>query len=265
MKILAVEDEVILLKHLTGRLHEALPEAEILAFDNADDVLAVLPETKADIAFLDIAIGDMNGVALAKQLKAENPRCDIVFCTGYSDYAISAFHLGASDYLMKPITADKIKHALSHLRHHHALDLMGEGVYIRCFGEFEVFDHGEPMMTLTKRAKELLAYLVDKAGAVCTSADINHHLFRNSSESYLRVVKKDLIKCLSDIGRDDILIQGWGKLGVNRDQVRCDYFDYLDGNPVAVNQFKGDYMRQYPWAAATLSRLMKGDGSHDEG
>ena len=44
MRILAVEDEIILLKQLSNRIREALPEAEILAFDNADDALAVLPE-----------------------------------------------------------------------------------------------------------------------------------------------------------------------------------------------------------------------------
>ena len=77
MKVLAVEDEIILLKHLTNRIHDALPEAEILAFDNTDDVLDILPETEADIAFLDIAIGEMNGVDLAKRIKTVHPCCDI--------------------------------------------------------------------------------------------------------------------------------------------------------------------------------------------
>lgn len=42
MKVLAVEDEVILLKQLTNRIREALPEAEILSFDNSDEALATL-------------------------------------------------------------------------------------------------------------------------------------------------------------------------------------------------------------------------------
>ncbi|MBP3872147.1 MAG: response regulator [Lachnospiraceae bacterium] len=252
MRILAVEDEVILLKHLTNRIHEALPEAEILAFDNTDDALSVLPGKEPDIAFLDIAIGDMNGVDLAKLIKAQHPCCDIVFCTGYSDYAAQAFDLGASDYLLKPITKEKIEHALSLLRQNNVRKLTEQGLYIRCFGEFEVFYHGEPVTSFTKRSKELLAYLVDKAGAVCTSADISNTIFRGSSDSYFRVVKKDLMKILSDIGQEDILINVWGKLGINREKVRCDYFDYLDGNPRAVNQYKGAYMLQYDWAQTTL-------------
>ncbi len=255
MRIIAVEDEVILLKHMTNRIHEAVPGAEILAFDNTDDALAVLPEKKPDIAFLDIEIGDMNGVDLAKHIKALYPACDIVFCTGYSDYAAQAFDLGASDYLMKPVTKEKIEHALSLLRHNAVRDDRTEKLYIRCFGEFEVFYHDEPVTTFTKRSKELLAYLVDKAGALCASSDIGKAIFHGSSDSYFRVVKKDLIKILSGIGQEDILIKGWGKLGINREKVRCDYFDYLDGDPEALNQYKGAYMLQYHWAQTTFSRL----------
>ena len=248
MRIIVVEDEVILLKHLTGLVREVLPEAEIMAFDNTDDVLAVLPEKGPDIAFLDIAIGDMNGVDLAKRIKEKYAGCDIVFCTGYSDYAAQAFELGASDYLLKPVTKEKVLHAISLLRHTSAHMVMEQGLYIRCVGEFEVFYDGKPVTSFTRRSKELLAYLVDKAGAVCASADISNAIFQGSSDSYLRVVKKDLIKILSGFGQEDILINGWGKLGINRDKVRCDYFDYLDGKPKAVNQYKGIYMQQYEWA-----------------
>ena len=255
MRILAVEDEAILLKHLANRIHEALPKAEVLAFDNSDDALAVLPEKKTDIAFLDIAIGVMNGVDLAKRIKAIYPACDIVFCTGYSDYATQAFDLGASDYLMKPITKEKIEHALSLLRQTNVNKDTDQRLYFRCFGEFEVFYHGEPITSFTKRSKELLAFLVDKAGAVCASSDISNAIFQGSADSYFRVVKKDLLRALSEIGQEDILLKAWGKLGIRREKVRCDYFDYLDGKPKALNQYKGDYMLQYAWAQATHLRL----------
>lgn len=184
MRVLAVEDEVTLLKHLTNRIREVLPEAEIIPFDNAGDTLSVLPQMQMDIAFLDIEIGNMNGVELAKRIKAEYPRCDIVFCTGYGDYAVQAFNLGASDYLMKPITKKKIEHALSLLRQNGIPGAAGHGMYIQCFGEFEVFFDGKPVTIFTKRAKELLAFLVDRAGAVCAPSEINKVILMDSSESY---------------------------------------------------------------------------------
>ena len=255
MRVITVEDEYTLLKHLTKRVQEALPGADVLAFDNPDDALASVRQEKTDIAFLDIEIGDMNGVELAKRIKTLHPECDIVFCTGYSSYATQAFDLGASDYLMKPITKEKIEHALSYLRHTIVHNIPNEKLYIRCFGEFEVFYDGEPVASFTKRAKELLAYLVDKAGAVCASSDIKSTVFYSNADSYLRVAKRDLEKTLAEIGESDILIKSWGRLGIKKEKIRCDYFDYLDEVPGAVNHYKGAYMLQYDWARPTLSRL----------
>lgn len=255
MRIITVEDEYTLLKHLTKRVQEALPEAEVLAFEDPCDALASVKEEAADIAFLDIELGEMNGIELAKKINEICPVCDIVFCTGYSNYATQAFDLGVSDYLMKPITKEKIEHALSFLRHNTIQRIADEKLYIRCFGEFEVFYDGEPVAAFTKRAKELLAYLVDKAGALCNSSDIKETVFYSNADSYLRVAKMDLERTLADIGADDILINSWGRLGIKKKNVRCDYFEYLDGNPGAMNLYKGAYMLQYDWAKPTLLRL----------
>ena len=256
MRVLAVDDEVILLGQLTNRIHEALPESEIDAFDNADDAIDALPKEAVDIAFLDIAIGYMTGVDLAKRIKDVYPKCDIVFCTGYSEYAPQAFELGASDYLMKPVTAEKIEHALLQLRHTTIHKTAKQGLYIQCFGDFEVFYDGEPMGSFTKRSKELLAYLVNKEGILCPSSEINNVIFRSSSDSYLRVAKRDLKRVLYEIGQDAVLVSGWGVLGIDRKKVRCDYFDYLDGKPGALNLYKGVYMSQYEWARGKSVKLI---------
>ena len=248
MRVLAVEDEVRLLRQLTNQIREALPESEIVAFENADDALDALRQETIDIAFLDIMIGNMTGVDLAKHIKAAYPHCDIVFCTGYSEYAPQAFELGASDYLMKPVTSEKIEHALLQLRHTSIRKGAKQGLYIQCFGEFEVFYDGEPVASFTKRSKELLAYLINKEGILCPTSEICNVIFRGNSDSYLRVAKKDLKAILRDIGKADVLVSGWGVMGINRKEVRCDYFDYLDGKPGALNLYKGVYMSQYEWA-----------------
>ena len=248
MRVLVVEDEIILLEQLTNRIRETLPDSEIVSVDNADDALAALHQEAIDIAFLDIMIGDMTGVDLAKRIKAVYPCCDIVFCTGYSDYAPQAFELGASDYLLKPVTAEKIEHAISQLRHTPIYMGAKQGLYIQCFGDFEVFYDGDPVASFTKRSKELLAYLVNKEGILCPTSEIDNVLFRGGSDSYLRVAKKDLKAILRDKGQESLLVSGWGVLGINRKEVRCDYYDYLDGKPGALNLYKGAYMSQYEWA-----------------
>lgn len=255
MRVFAVDDEQLLLGRLVKTIGKCMPDAEVCAFSTADEVLDALNGEAADIAFLDIELGNHNGVDLAKSIKAVFPFCNIVFCTGYQSYAIEAFGLGASDYLMKPITEEKLMHSLSQLRFVPEVEAPDGKLFIRCFGEFEVIRDGVPLTSLTKKAKELFAYLIDKSGAVCSSSDIIRALFYDSADSYYRVAKMDLEKSLGEIGAGDVLIKEWGKLGVDRSKVFCDYYEYLSGNPSTVNLYKGAYMSQYGWAKDTLKKL----------
>ena len=255
MRVFAVDDEQLLLNRLVKTVTKCLPEAEVCAFSASDDVINALGGEPVDIAFLDIELGDISGIELAKRIKAAYPFCNIVFCTGYRTHAIEAFGLGACDYLVKPINEEKLRHALSQLRYISEIEAPAEELFVRCFGEFEVFFDGKPLTSLTKKAKELFAFLIDKAGALCSTADITRALFFDKAESYYRVAKVDLEKALGEIGAGDVLIKEWNKLGVDRSKVSCDYYEYLSGNPSAANLYKGTYMSQYEWAKNTLKNL----------
>ncbi len=66
-------------------------------------------EDKAwDILLLDIEMGAMDGVALAKRLRRENDTVQIVFITGYSDYISEGYEVAALHYLMKPVKGEKL-------------------------------------------------------------------------------------------------------------------------------------------------------------
>ncbi len=252
MRIFAVDDEQLLLNRLVKTITKCLPDAEICAFSSSDEVINALDGETVDIAFLDIELGDISGIELAQKIKAVYPFCNIVFCTGYRTHAIEAFELGACDYLVKPINEEKLRHSLSQLRYISEIEAPAGKLFVRCFGEFEVFFDGIPLKSLTKKAKELFAFLIDKAGAFCSTADITRALFFDKAESYYRVAKVDLEKALGEIGAGDVLIKEWNKLGVDRSKVSCDYYEYLSGNPATVNLYKGVYMSQYDWAKGTL-------------
>ncbi len=255
MRVFAVDDEQLLLNRLVKTITKCLPDAEISAFSVSDDVIDALDGEPVDIAFLDIELGDISGIELAKKIKAAFPFCNIVFCTGYKTHAIEAFGLGACDYLVKPINEEKLRHSLAQLRYITEVEAPAGKLFVRCFGEFEVFFDGTPLASLTKMAKELLAFLIDKAGAFCTTSDITHALFFDKAESYYRVAKVDLEKALGEIGAGEILIKEWNKLGVDRNKISCDYFEYLSGNPTTASLFRGVYMSQYDWAKNTLKKL----------
>ena len=65
-------------------------------------------ESDYDILLLDIEMGDMDGVTMAKQLRKNNDIVQIVFITGYSDYISEGYEVAALHYLMKPVKEEKL-------------------------------------------------------------------------------------------------------------------------------------------------------------
>ena len=65
-------------------------------------------ENDYDLLLLDIEMGDMDGVTMAKQLRRTNDTVQIVFITGYSDYISEGYEVAALHYLMKPVKEEKL-------------------------------------------------------------------------------------------------------------------------------------------------------------
>ena len=174
MRILAVDDEELALDRLMTAIQQAAPGAELHGFFYPEDALAFLQGNGCDVAFLDVEMADVSGVELARQLKACNPDVNIIFATGFSHYRDVAFDLHASGYLTKPITADKVRKELAELRRPVA---QTKRMRVQTFGNFEVYVDGRPLEFKYSRTKELLAYLVDREGALCTNGEIITNLF----------------------------------------------------------------------------------------
>ena len=82
-------------------------------FSSAEGFLFHYAEEKDyDILLLDIEMGAMDGVAMAKRLRKENDTVQIVFVTGYSDYISEGYEVAALHYLMKPVGAEKLRAVL---------------------------------------------------------------------------------------------------------------------------------------------------------
>ena len=138
MRILCVDDEPLMLQMLEMAVKEAKPDADITAFDDQDELLEDAKSGGCDIAFLDIHMRGMNGVELAKELKAVNPKMNIIFVTGFSEYTGDAMNLHASGYIMKPVTAEKVKSELEDLRF--PIEPKSNALLkVQCFGNFDVF------------------------------------------------------------------------------------------------------------------------------
>ena len=131
---------------------------------------------------------------------------------------------------------------------------------VRCFGSFEVFWQGEPLLFRRKRTKELFAFLIDRECASCTAEEIASVLWEESediqkSKSMIRNYIHDLKVTLRAIDMEDALIRKRELIALRRDMIDCDYYRLLDGDPAAAEQFSGRYMIQYSWAENTLGRI----------
>lgn len=88
---------------------EANISVHIDAFPSAEAFLFHYEEKKDyDILLLDVEMGAMNGVTLAKTLRKENDTIQIVFLTGYSDYISEGYEVAALHYLLKPVQKEKL-------------------------------------------------------------------------------------------------------------------------------------------------------------
>ena len=135
MNIIAVDDEKLSLEALVSCIKENLPNETVNAFRRTSDAEVFAGWNGCDIAFLDIEMRDVNGIELAKKIQEINSKVNIVFVTGYGDYTGEAFSIFASAYIMKPVTAEKVKKALETLRYGNILE---EGrLKAVTFGNFE--------------------------------------------------------------------------------------------------------------------------------
>ena len=258
MKAIAVDDEKLLLGDLLSQLKK-IPEIESAAgFEYPLEALAYLQENRADVAFLDINMQDMDGISLAKRMKEYVPEISVIFLTGYSEYAIDAFGIHASGYLLKPVTCGDIEEELAHLRP------MKRGVpprlYVRTFGGFDLIYDGEPERFERAKAKELFACLIDAHGASLSMENISARLWEGETydKSKLRQIHTfigSMMRTLHLVDADDAVIKQHNAIAVNSKKIDSDYFRFLNREPDTVASFVGEYMNNYSWAEFTLGTL----------
>lgn len=251
MNLLLVDDEMLALKALEKAVSTVLPNGTINAFSKATEAVEFARNNKIDIAFLDIDMRIMNGLEMAKALQEINDKTNIIFVTGFAEYALDAFNLFASAYLTKPVTADAIIKAVGQLRHPIETE---KRVRFHCFGNFEIFCDNKPVAFNLNKSKEMLAYLVDREGAECRKNEIIASLFEDDiSNEYYKRLRKDLLDTLTQLGVEDIIIVTHGGLALDKSKVDCDFYDYLEGDRITKPT---EYMIQYSFAEETFARFL---------
>ena len=255
MIAIAVDDEPLMLGALVKAISSSPDITDVIKFSNCEETLEFIKYNPANLAFLDINMRGMGGLALAEKITDLCPECKIVFCTGYEEYAIQAFKLHASGYLMKPISAEDVQEEINNIK---GIRRREKPITVKCFGNFEVYANGKKLTFKRSKTKELFAFLVDRNGAGVTVAEICVALWEededSKSQNYIHQLFHDLRQTLEAVGAEEIFERNNYLYSVNPEKLECDYYDFLKmGKP----EFYGEYMAQYSWAEKTCGLLWK--------
>ena len=254
MIAIAVDDEALMLRALVSAVSCSPDIAEVVQFSDCEKALDFVKDNPVNVAFLDINMRGMGGLALAEKITLYKPNCKIVFCTGYEEYAIPAFKLHASGYLMKPISKEDVQKEIDNIKGVRQKEKLLE---VKCFGNFEVYAKGERVVFKRSRTKELFAFLVDRNGAGMTAKQICAVLFPDDIDdyknvAYLRQLVLDLKTTLKSVGAEEVFRHETPYYRIDTALIKCDYLSYLESKKP---EFMGEYMTQFSWAEETCAML----------
>ena len=116
MRILIADDEKLIVDDLGSEVKELFPDAVIDGVTSAESALSLAKDNEYDVALLDIDMPVMDGLSLARRIMALQPYVNIIFVTGYKEYAYEAHELYCSAFLLKPTSRAQLKKAFENLR-----------------------------------------------------------------------------------------------------------------------------------------------------
>ncbi|WP_457337319.1 LytR/AlgR family response regulator transcription factor [Rhizobacter sp. P5_C2] len=116
LRILIVDDEPLAARRLERLCLRAMPDAKPTSETSGRAALAHVSRDPPDVMLLDIDMPGLNGLATAELASRANSAPSVVFTTAHERFAVDAFAVGAVDYLLKPVTLDRLRQALERVR-----------------------------------------------------------------------------------------------------------------------------------------------------
>lgn len=177
LRAAVIDDERLSGFYLKKLLEKRKEIAFVTLFTKPSELMEVLPSLSPDVVFIDVEMPGMTGLEIASRIQEMYEEADLIFTTAHAKYAIDAFRVHASGYLLKPVNERELDEEIERIvKRKKALrsplietketkETAGEEngrAHIKCFGTFEVFGAaGEsPIRFPTAKAEELFAYLL---------------------------------------------------------------------------------------------------------
>ncbi|HYE11564.1 MAG TPA: response regulator [Patescibacteria group bacterium] len=256
MKAVIVDDEYYALQGLKMEL-ESIGGIEIAGmYEDSSKMLDEIKEIQPDIIFLDIEMPQMNGFEFFERLVDTGCVPNIVFVTAYSHYAVKAFEINAIDYIVKPVTKNRLLKTLERIKPEMVRESK-QKIEISCFRHFSIMKDGKEINTgwRTKKAEELIAYLLCEKGRFVAKEKIAEALWpeqdRESALSNLYMAYYYIKKLESKTNVRIPIESERGKMRINAELIVCDMLEF-DKLIDAGNRADADERSVYLEKAAEL-------------
>lgn len=257
MRVIYVDDEKPALDNFRLTITN-FPEIRTLdMFQEGEKALEFARNNTVDVAFLDMQMPGIHGIELARKLKQHDSNIRVVFVTAFSEYALDAFGVDATGYLLKPYTAADIRKELGKCIYH---TLPSHRVVIETIPSLNVMVDGSPLFISGAKPKEMLALLVDRGergfsvgeGIACLWPDRANDA---NTQSLCRMTYKRLAAVLEGAGVGDIITTQDNRRYLKVKEVECDLYRILAGDKQAARKYNGQYLQEYSWAEERNSQL----------
>ena len=258
MRAIIVDDEPLMITKFL-RLSAGLPGLTVTGrFQDAQEALDYTRENKVDVAFLDVELPVINGIALAKKLRELRRDIIIVFITAYDEYIRDSNIIGGDYYVVKPYTREVLELMMEKLN---ALaSRQKRCVRIRTFGRFMVMKDGRPV-PLVGKAKEILALVVTRCGKEISNEEIYSTIwegrpYSNVNMSVYYNALRRLRSSLKKAGLEELLIRTPRGQMINTELFDCDYYEWKEGGPDRRGSFEGEFLPEYSWGEYILANIL---------
>ncbi|OPH59632.1 hypothetical protein BC351_19310 [Paenibacillus ferrarius] len=165
LRAIIVDDEELSIKRLKNILIDS-GEIEICGmFLNPVEAYEFVKSNPVDVAFLDISMPEINGMKLSGLLFELDASLDVVFVTGHDNYAVQAYDMSAIDYLLKPITTQRMSKTLDKIRKKLRVSSVEPSIAIHLLNGLKLYrrDQNKAQIKLrSPKTEELFAFLVCK-------------------------------------------------------------------------------------------------------
>lgn len=166
LKAMVVDDEPLVNNYTCWLLEKS--EVEAIGYTNSKEAFQNINIHKPDVLFLDIEMPEMDGLTLAEKAFAGGYDGEVVFITGYNQYAIDAFRVNAIDYLLKPFMIDDLNNSIERVRKRRAANLynklscINKKIRILLFGNMSIYvgENTKPIRWVTAKSAEIFAFML---------------------------------------------------------------------------------------------------------